>query len=93
MSFAKHQEEETASVPGVSYADTTNRNEVNRDISSREDTNRNYSAQANGRRDGSQRARAPSMDVEMGLLGDRRSRSGAATRVTFAEAEGSNVLL
>lgn len=62
MSFAKDQEEETASVPGVSYTDTTNRNIANRNLPSCN----------NGGHERQRRSVVPSMDVEMGPLGSSR---------------------
>lgn len=77
MSFAKDQEEETASVPGVSYTDTTNRNIANSNVSSRNI----------GRQERRRLSPAPSMDVEMGWRGDSRNRLEGSASVGVAEEE------
>lgn len=84
MSFAKDQEEETASVPGVSYTDSTNRNIANRNISSRD----------NVLHERQRRSVVPSMDVEMGWLGDSRQNcSQGSASGGFADEEEKADLL
>lgn len=77
MSFAKNQEEETATVPGVSYDDATNlTNDANRtdDLST-----------SSGGLDEESHPFAPSMDVEMGALRRGRRRRARPSHVTFAD--------
>lgn len=69
MSFAKNQEEETASVPGVSYTDTANRNDADRNTN-----DSNGDTHAGGLRYRQQHPPAPSMDVEMGRVENQRRR-------------------
>lgn len=68
MSFAKNQEEEVASVPGVAYTDTTSRNDANRDMSTPAGTDQ---SNRDGARDNSC---ATAMGVEMGWMGESRAR-------------------
>lgn len=81
MSFAKDQEEETASVPGVSYADTPNRDVANRNIPTQET-----------RFDGRDRRPAASMDVEMAWLGNGGNREGSENDGPGADGEISALL-
>ena len=77
MSFAKNQEEEVASVPGVTYIDTTSLNDANQDMPTPGGTGRSNNTQdtrSDARRGTQGRPPAPTMDVEMGWMGESRSR-------------------
>lgn len=76
MSFAKNQEEEVASVPGVTYTDTTTRNDANHDTPTPAGTGENSSegTRSDARHGAQGPPRAPTMDVEMGWMGESRSR-------------------
>ena len=76
MSFAKNQEEEVASVPGVTYTDTTSRNDANHDMLTAAGTGQDSGegTPSDARRGEQGPPRAPTMDVEMGWMGESRSR-------------------
>lgn len=76
MSFAKHQEEEVASVPGVQYSDTGagNVDAGEQHLGLSAGGNNDSGDGGDGVRQG--RSRSPqSMDVEMGRLRGRKGRS------------------
>lgn len=81
MSFAKNQEEEVTSVPGVRYTDDTNNDEATSGI-----VRSNGRTHSNVRYGGRERSRTPSLDVEMGRMGDARTR-GESPDEAFAEEE------
>lgn len=76
MSFAKNQEEEVASIPGVTYTDTTTRNDANHDTPTPAGAGENSSegTRSDARHGAQGPPRAPTMDVEMGWMGESRSR-------------------
>lgn len=90
MSFAKNQEEEVASVPGVTYTDTTSRNDDNLHIHTPSATHSHYGTDGT-RSDARGGVQEPTMDVEMGWMGDSRgSRREKSSSEYVEDDEGEN---